>query len=320
MKLASIETIREIRPHPNADKLELATVLAWQTVVKKGEFKAGDKCVFIVIDTILPDAEWSAFLKDGDKPIRLNTAKIRGQYSQGLVLPMSVLPGNFEGWQEGADIGGALGVKKYEKEIPACLSGEVAGNFPAYLVSQTDEDNGLSNPEIVDLVLREKVTITMKLDGSSGTIVVEDGEITHVCSRRLSLKETAGNGFWHAARRLSIPKHWTGIIQGELMGPGVQGNQLGLMRPELFIFQIRSVSGWMDYCDMKVECVEMGANAVPLVKMGETTLEALQYLADGITLPNGKPAEGVVIRPSHYPASGVGRPLGFKVINRNYKD
>jgi RNA ligase (TIGR02306 family) len=54
MKLASLEIIKEIKTHPNADSLELAQVLGWQAVVKKGEFQAGDKVVFVVIDTSFP--------------------------------------------------------------------------------------------------------------------------------------------------------------------------------------------------------------------------------------------------------------------------
>ena len=110
MKLASIEVIKEIAPHSNADSLEIAKVLGWQIIVRKGEFKAGESVVFIPIDTILPDAEWSAFLKKGGKPIRLNTIRLRGEYSQGLVQPLSILPEHVRGWQEGADVGGELGV------------------------------------------------------------------------------------------------------------------------------------------------------------------------------------------------------------------
>ena len=122
MKLASIEIIADIAPHPNADALDVAKILGWQTIVKKGQFKVGDKVVFIVIDTILPDAPWSEFLKKGDSKIRLKTIKLRGQYSQGLTLPISVLEEHAQSWQVGADVGGLLGIKKYEKEILSSVS------------------------------------------------------------------------------------------------------------------------------------------------------------------------------------------------------
>ena len=332
MKLASIETIKEIVPHNGADKLEIAKILGWQSIVKKGEFKAGDKVVFVVIDTILPNAPWSEFLADKnnpEKPIRLRTVKLRGEYSQGLVLPLSVLPENIQGWHEGADVGGALGIKKYEKEIPAQLSGEVLGGFPSYICAQTDEDNGLSNPDLVSEVLRNKwITVTQKLDGSSCTIVIEDAEIKFVCSRRLSLKETEQNSFWKAARKLDITKCGRGryVIQGELMGPGIQGNQLKLIEPELYVFQIKYEDNFYPYLDMVFECRQtFGCKYVPHIENFNTedeqiTNERLQNIADAQVLPSGDPAEGIVVRPLDYKSAGNGRPLSFKIINRNYKD
>lgn len=324
MKLASIEVIKEILPHNNADSLELAKVLGWQVIVRKGEFKAGQSVVFIPIDTILPDTEWSAFLKKGDKPIRLNTIRLRGEYSQGLVQPLTILPEHVRGWQEGADVGGELGVKKYEKEIPACLSGDIAGGFPIHYAPKTDEDNGLSNPQIVKHTLSKPCIATLKLDGSSCTIVVIDGKIEHVCSRNLSIKESATNGFWIAARKLKLTGVSNCVIQGELMGPGVQGNQLELTEPTLFVYQIRDLteSRWLSYIDMVGACMELlKCHYVPVVTTTyEDTIEYLQEVADGEKLPNGKPAEGIVVRPIETEAMGVGRPLGFKIINRNYKD
>jgi RNA ligase (TIGR02306 family) len=332
MKLASIETITDLIHHPNADKLDIVKVLGWQAVVQRDEFKKGDKVVFVVIDTILPRAPWSEFLADSkkpDAPIRLRTAKIRASYSQGLVLPLSVLPENIQGWHEGADVGGALGIKKYEKEIPAQLSGEVLGGFPGYICAQTDEDNGLSNPELVEEVLRNKwITVTEKYDGSSCTIIIEDKKITHVCSRRLSLKETNENAFWRVARKLDLSKinNERYVIQGELMGPGVQGNQLKLMEPELYVFQISRNNSFDSYLNMVWACRNMfNCKYVKHISnfdtsAGKVDLDFLQGLADARTLPDGKPAEGIVVRPLDYRSAGNGRPLSFKIMNRNYVD
>jgi len=332
MKLASIETITDRIHHPNADNLDLVKVLGWQVITKRDEFKKGDKVVFITIDTILPKAPWSEFLADKKNPdafIRLKTIKLRGSYSQGLVLPLSVLPENVQGWHEGADVGGALGIKKYEKEIPAQLSGEVLGGFPNYICAQTDEDNGLSNPELVDEVLKSDwITVTRKLDGSSCTIIIEDGKIAQVCSRRLSLKETEQNSFWKAARKLDLSKcdNDRYVIQGELMGPGIQGNQLKLLEPELYVFQIRTNGRFDSYVSMVCACRNIfGCKYVKCIdnygtKDKKLTLDWFQELADKQTLPNGEPAEGIVVRPLKYPTAGNGRPLSFKIINRNYKE
>ena len=45
-KLASIQQILDIRPIKGADVIEVASVLGWNVVVKKGEFSVGDKCIY----------------------------------------------------------------------------------------------------------------------------------------------------------------------------------------------------------------------------------------------------------------------------------
>ena len=56
-KLASIQTILDIQPIPDADNIEVATVNAWELVVKKGEYKVGDKARYGEIDSFLPITE-----------------------------------------------------------------------------------------------------------------------------------------------------------------------------------------------------------------------------------------------------------------------
>jgi RNA ligase (TIGR02306 family) len=336
MKLASIEIIKNIREHSNADSLEIAEVLGWQTVVKKGIHKEGDKVIFVTIDTIVPRCEWSEFLvdqKNPDKPIRLKNIKLRGEYSSGLVIPLSEFPLQFESLDVGDDVTEILGIQKYVKEIPANLSGETLGDFPTSIISKTDEDNGLNDPELVDRVLNHDnhITITQKLDGSSITLIVENGILTQVCTRNLSKKETENNTFWKAARKLTIPEDWTGVIQSELVGNGIQKNQLKLEGVKLFVFQIYENKKYMTYEEMKDFCENsLHCDVVPLVsklevaatvKLWTNPLQKLQELADKQKYQSGLDGEGIVIRPSSYPKGySSRRPLGFKLINRNYKD
>jgi RNA ligase (TIGR02306 family) len=337
MKLASIEVIKSIKNHDNADSLELCEVLGWQTVVKKGIHKEGDKVVFITIDTIVPRCQWSEFLVDSknpDKPIRLKNIKLRGEFSSGLVIPLSEFPNQFtETTVIGEDLTALLGITKYIKEIPANLSGETLGDFPTHLTSKTDEDNGLNDLNLVDKVINHDpyITVTQKLDGSSITIIVENGQITQVCTRNLSKKETENNTFWKAARKLTIPENWTGTIQGELCGNGIQRNQLKLNDIKIFVFQVNTNKKYMTYEEMKDFCKNsLHCDVVPLisslevestVKLWVNPLQKLQELADKQKYASGLEGEGIVIRPSSYPRGySSRRPLGFKLINRNYKD
>jgi RNA ligase (TIGR02306 family) len=336
MKLASIEVIKNLREHPNADSLEIGNVLGWQVVVKKGVHKEGDSIVFITIDTIVPKCQWSEFLADKekpDKPIRVKNIKLRGEYSSGLVIPLIEFPIQFTGLDIGDDVTELLGIKKYIKEIPANLSGENIGDFPTHIASKTDEDNGLNDPELVNKVLNHSdfITITQKLDGSSITVVVEDGNITQVCSRNLSKKDTPESIFWKCARELKIPQNWSGVIQGEMCGNGIQKNTLKIMGVKIFVFQIKTNDGYMDYDTMSDFCKnELNCEVVPFIaklevslikKNWENVLEKLQELADKQRYPSGCIGEGIVVRPINYPRSYESRrPMGFKLINRNYKD
>jgi len=336
MKLASIEIIKNIRSHPNAETLDIGEILGWQVVVKKGIHKEGDLVVFITIDTIVPKCQWSEFLMDPekpDKPLRVRNIKLRGEYSSGLVIPLIEFPLQFTSCEEGYDLTSLLGVTKYVKELPANISGETVGDFPSHLAPKTDEDNGLNDPSLVEDVFNadKELAVTLKIDGSSITIIYEDGKITQVCSRNLSKKETENSLFWNTAKKLNIPEDWSGVIQGELAGNGIQRNQLKLNDIRIFVFQINQNNIYMDYDNMKHFCENvLKCDVVPLIaklnvdstiKLWQDPLKKLQELADKQKYQSGLDAEGIVVRPSRYKRSKSSRrPLGFKLINRNYKD
>lgn len=87
-KLASIQTITEIMPIEGKDRIVLATVEGWHVIVQKSEFAVGDKCVFIEIDSVLPEKPWFEFLRP--KKFRIRTMKLGNTISQGLALPLSI--------------------------------------------------------------------------------------------------------------------------------------------------------------------------------------------------------------------------------------
>lgn len=125
----NIENIIAVEPHPNADRLELATVRGWQCVIPKGQFQVGDLVVYIPIDSILPD-ELEAKIFGPDSKVKLNksrvkTIKLRGAISQGLVVkPETVGLSSDANWFNvsiGLNVTKKLGITKYEppaKELP----------------------------------------------------------------------------------------------------------------------------------------------------------------------------------------------------------
>lgn len=327
-QLVTIQRIREVKTHPNADKLDLATVLGWQVVTKRDEFKVGDLCVFFEVDSILPELPVFEFMRN--KHFRVRTVRFRKELSQGLAMPLSVIStivgSTVAGveFKEGQDVTAALGVKKHEIAIP--MGSEAKGNFPHY-VPKTDEIRVQTIvPDIFNEMDQRSVFATVKVDGTSSTFVVHDNEL-HVCSRNLEVKD-GENVYWKMARKYNLANLPIDIaVQGEICGPGIQKNRLGLTEPDLFIFSVYDVVNrrYFDY-DEYVRFTEgLGLKRVPLITAGFTfdksihTLEYLLEMAKGTYFGTNSDREGIVIRPMIESYSNIlkGR-MSFKVLNNDY--
>lgn len=154
-KLASVQIINGITPIEGADMIECVHVLGWQCVANKGEFQVGDKCVYMEVDSFLPVCDEFEFLRDTSfkqdevlgAGFRLKTRKFRGQISQGLVQPLSILP---EGeYQVGDDVTEILGIRKWEVGETVLTNGTVLHRFPGD-IPKTNELRVQSYPELID--------------------------------------------------------------------------------------------------------------------------------------------------------------------------
>lgn len=340
-KLASIQTITEILPHPNADKLEIAKILGWTAIVMKGEYKAGETVVYVETDAILPEGkeDWE-FMRE--RHFKVKTIKLRGIISEGLVFHLSILPVKVkehyesEGldvtitgdWTVGEDVTELLGITKYEPYIPAQLAGIRKGNFPDF-VHKTDETRIQAVPSVLDRHQLTQCYVTEKVDGSSMTAYVKDGEFG-VCSRNFDMKETEDNAFWKVARALDLENKLRSFgkniaVQGELVGPGVQKNKYGLTELNLLVFNVFNIETglYYDFEDFLNVVRYLGLTTVPLVdslKVLHQTVEELVEYSKGPSLLNPKtPREGVVFRPliNEFDFELHGR-LSFKVINPEF--
>lgn len=331
-KLATIETLHSVSVHGNADNLELAKVLGFQVVTKKGDFTEGQKVIFIWPDTIVQPADWNRFLDkyNENKPIRIKSCKLRGQFSTGLVLPVTVL-NDYQGViEDGHEVADYLGVTKYVKDDGNLCNGESAGAFPSHLISKTDEDLAQSSPQVYKEFLGKPCYLTQKIDGQSLTLISYNGEIT-VCSRNQMIKEGESK-FWRTVRKYDLIEKLRGLnvaIQAEQFGHGIQGNPYGLPVNEinLMVFNVKNLDtgefmGLVEsehFCDsLKIPHVLLLQN---FVFDENTAFDSLQVLADSQKYPNGNHAEGIVLRPCEPCFSPtLGRMLSVKFINRNYKD
>jgi RNA ligase (TIGR02306 family) len=257
-KLASIKPITYIKPIEGADAIECAIVDGgWPVVIRKGEYKVGDTAVYFEIDSWVPH-ELAPFLSSGKEPReyngvkgeRLRTVKLRGQVSQGLLLPLDCLGSISNDASVGEDVSHILNIQKWEPPIPAQLQGTMKGNFP-HFIPKTDQERCQNlRKDIFETYKDNTYEVTTKLDGSSTTIYIKDGEVG-VCSRNIDLKETEGNSFWKAAREqniiepiveLSKEKGEEYAIQGELIGEGIQGNPEKLQGQRFYLFDIYSIT------------------------------------------------------------------------------
>ena len=337
MKLATIEKVLSKSEIEGADKIELVNVLGWQVITKKNEFQIGDYCIYIPIDTTVnPLKEYFAFLKDEKNPetrVRIKTKKLRGVFSQGLVLPVSVL--DIVNYSEGQDVSELIDVQKYEKEniIVQQGSGTNFKPFPTHIISITDEDNLKTMNKCLKEFYDKEIYITLKMDGSSMTIIKEIDEFT-LCSRRLILEE--GSIMYQYVNNKKIKERIMEYnldiaIQGEFCGPKVNGNQMQLKDYEFYVFNIKNIKTkqYYGYEDILRICKDLNLKTVPLLSKfvcdSSYTIEKFQQISNDVvyvTPMNKKvPGEGIVIRPIIPIYSPIlGKMLSCKVINQNYKD
>lgn len=302
-KLASIQKILALDPIEGADAIERATVLGWQLVVKKGEFQTGDLVVYCEIDSLMPDKPEFEFLKS--RGMRIRTVRLRGQVSQGICFPLSILP---EGVTvtEDADCTDALGITKYEPAMPACLSGIAKGKFPSF-IPKTDETRVQVLQKVLDKYSGQACYITEKLDGSSATFYIKDGEFG-VCSRNLDLLEDAENSFWKVARQMDIENKLRSLgqdfaIQGELIGEGIQGNKLKLKGQTVRFFTAFDIARFefLPFKAFEGVMSTLSLPTVPILSTDYSLPNCIDTIVKAATIrSNVHPeawAEGIVIRP-----------------------
>lgn len=336
MRLATVERVVAKTSIDNAENIELVTVLGWQCVTKKGEFQIGDMGVYIPIDTTVDtNMECFAFLQDNKKPnarARIRTARIRGVFSQGLFLPLQKV--GLHDVEEGLDVTDMLGVLKYEKEAEPEFRGrnDTIGEFPKHLIAITDE----YNLQTKHLCLREfeglETYITLKMDGSSMTIIKEGDGIT-VCSRRFIINDSTVMSQYVKSREIHTRMMAYGknlAIQGEFCGPKVNGNRMRLKEYRFFVFTVKDLDNHrlLGLNETQVVCKDLGLEMVPVLETfhysDAWSLDKFREYANNVyyDVPGVKVhAEGIVIRPvvpvySPY----LGKSLSFKVINQFYRD
>jgi RNA ligase (TIGR02306 family) len=343
-KLASIQTVVATEPIPNADAIERVKILGWWVVMKKGEVQPGDRVIYCEIDSLLPVRPEFEFLRassfkperfDGETLMqpagfRIKTIRLRGQVSQGICFPLSILPAASQ-FEEGTDVTEQLGIIKWEPPAPVGMGGRVKGGFPGF-IAKTDE---MRVQVLESVLLRHQgktFYVTEKLDGTSFTAFLRDGEFG-ICSRNLWLDESdETNILCRIAKQLDLKAKLQGIeakygfqpaIQGEVIGTGIQGNKYALKGVELHLFNLFHIGEYrlIDHEKMLSILQEFGFKIVP--QLGTIvlnhTIDELVELSIGMSVLNGLThREGIVLRPLIDETDPELGRLSFKTINPKF--
>ena len=329
-KLASIQKITDIQPIEGKDRIVLAEINhGWHVIVRKEDFKVGDLCTYIEIDSVLPDRP--EFADANKRSNRIRTLKLGNTYSEGIAYPLSILPKG--DWKEGDDVTSLLGITKYDEyagEEPVKVSNLTKKKYNKFqriwyrifgypqrkkggfttLVSKTDEER-VQNCSWV-LENKEPVVVTSKVDGQSATYTIERtffGTSFNVYSRNLNVGKDSSN-YWKIAEmydlqeRMNLMLNELGVkwlaIQGEIAGPGIQKNPYGLKDIDFFVFNVITPEGRWGTEKMAEFCYKYGLGTVPILDLNyilpDTVEEMLRYATGPSVINPEVLREGVVIR------------------------
>lgn len=336
-RLATVETITDLAPIPDADAIVRARIRGWDVVVKVGEFAVGDPCVYFEVDSLIDVAD-SRFEFLAARGVRtdsegvyghvLKTARLRGQYSQGLALPLTAFP-ELDGVAVGDDVTDLLPVIKWEPPIPASIAGQVRGPLPSWIPT-TDEERIQNIAEILTSDITDWVA-TEKIDGTSATFYVDpEAGVRGTCSRNWDLVEHPDNTLWAVGLRHDIHAHLAATypgqraaVQGEVFGEGIQGNPLRIKGQRLAIFTVRVGTDELPRDQWPAWALAMSVpvrDELPQPVTVEGALADVETLKSAIT--PGALAEGVVWRSATQPiarlAGGTRVRASWKCLSRKY--
>jgi RNA ligase (TIGR02306 family) len=292
-KLATIQRILDINPIPDADSIERVTVKGWNVVSQKGIHKVGDLVVYIEIDSMLPIRPEFEFLrktsyrqlKDGTEGFVLRTVRMRGQVSQGLILPFSALldfkyDGVWSELDEGSDVTEILGIKLFEEPIPDEILAQAKGMSPSFVPDSSQARVQNSQP-LVERYAGHLYRKTEKLDGWAATFYLYNN-VFGACSRGVDFKDLPGNPYWEFARRVDLEARMrlvlqpgeNLILQGELVGEGICKNKYKLTGKHVYFYNARSQDGE----DISVDLILDVLNQIQGEKLHECPLLNANYI------------------------------------------
>jgi RNA ligase (TIGR02306 family) len=298
MSIFKVEVVKisSVNPHPNADRLDIASIegMAYQVITAKGNFKVGDLAVYFPIDSVIPDQFLDKFGIRAYYSKKLRAAKLRGIFSEGLLIPVDA---NFNG-NVGDDVTEHFGVIKYEYPMPRNMSGAIESHIGQYKFPSPEHLK-----RYLDILqIGEEVVVTEKIHGTNFTVLIdEDG--THVSSHNYFWKNDAANKDLVYIRAYNENGFLQNLpVNTQVFGEiyGVQDIKYGLSNGKIkvAIFAVRNNGKFLDFEEFSTFCNQYSLPQVPVLYRGAYSWEAVaQFNNASSVVDKNSIMEGVVVQP-----------------------
>lgn len=320
----NIITIEEVRPHGNAERLEIIPIGGWQAVTKKGQFAAGDRAIYIEPDYTVPtDREEFSFLaRPGKDRHRLKAVRLRGELSYGLLIPVSA---DLADRPVGANVMEDLGIARWEPEVKLTMADELPQDqWPATFAPKFDIESYEKFPHVI--ADGEPVIVTEKVHGANARYTYVDG-VFHQGSRQRWLIPDGGHIWARAAAHNPAIRQWCEanpgmVLYGEVYG-NVQSLTYGLGKGDVRFIAFAAVKHgqWMDQGSLFHDLAKSTIPHCPVLHAGPFDHEAIKRIAEmdsEVAACKGHMMEGVVVVPERERFHGsIGR-VAVKHISNRY--
>jgi len=312
-----LTTINDVRPHPNADALNLATVHGWQVAVKKGQYVGGERIAYFEQGVTIgyDAAEKFGVINylsektniEGFKQLVVHRVKLRGEPSFGLVVPA---PKELDSYELESDISFYYGATKFEPPVRVVVGNMLPDHpmFPAY----TEIENLRSYPDIFRE--GEPVIATEKIHGTNARVgfVTEDGQMVKMAGsrryRRDVPQDESKDAYWLGWSLDSVKSLMQvlfedgaqqAVLYGEVYGKGVQQYQYNQNGVAFRAFDLMVNGQYYDNETFRDVMTAYGIPVVPVDYEGEFSIDAIKRVSESpSTIGNTQGREGVVIRPA----------------------
>jgi len=313
----TIERLATVAPHPNADRLDIGTLLglAFPCIVPRDQFKPGDLVVYIPEDAIVPAPLLERLNLTGKLAgvglNRVKAVRLRGFISQGLVCSLADAglsniksgrgpvvnhivgdPGQaaiLAPVLEGTNVTALLGITKYD---PPIVDTPNALLRPLALIHRSKYDIESSDRYTAQLqaLLDQRVAITEKLEGENFLVHCDDTGL-HLGSHESIIQEKEGCVDFRCAHvrsmgydKVALHIHQaTGkpvTLYGELLGSGLSMGNYYRCEPQIRFFDIRIGNDFVTPYEFINLCGDHALPQVPFLAIGSTLREWL----DGRTI------------------------------------